>query len=99
MKKTNLIPESWEALPYGEHWSFAYTPERGEREDYDFSIEFNEAVDEAEELAVIHLIEAAPQLLEALIECEAYLIGCGMEHDASTKKASSAIAKATGRAA
>ena len=60
------IPTEWNADPYGDHWSFAYVTERGERDDYDFRIEFNEAVDEAEELAVVHLIESTPKLLAAL---------------------------------
>ncbi len=61
-----VLPASWEALPYGDHWSFAYTTERGDREDYDFRIEFNEGVPEAEERAIIALIEFAPSLLKAL---------------------------------
>jgi hypothetical protein len=40
------------------------------------------------------LIAAAPELLEALIECEDYLISAGMEHDLTCKKARAAIAKA-----
>lgn len=55
-----------EALPYGDHWAFSYSTERGEREDYDFRVEFHEGVSEAEERAVIALLEAAPRMLAAL---------------------------------
>jgi hypothetical protein len=58
-------PVEWEATPYGEHWSFAYDLANNQREEYDFTVEFHETVDEQEQSAVIHLIEAAPELLAA----------------------------------
>jgi hypothetical protein len=43
---------------------FAYNLPNIEREEYDFTVEFHETVAEPEQLAVINLLEAAPNLLQ-----------------------------------
>ena len=92
------LPESWEAMPYGGHWSFAYDRNGRAREDYDFRVEFDGTVGETEQAAVVRLLEAAPELLEA---CNALLAGVaecrvnGKMHEA-VKLAGIAIAKVRG---
>jgi hypothetical protein len=60
------LPAQWDATPYGMHWSFAYSLANKERDEYDFTVEFHESIDEPEQTAVISLIEAAPNVLAAL---------------------------------
>jgi hypothetical protein len=66
MTNIKLTPQTWEATPYGEHWSFAYNLANIEREEYDFTVEFHDTIDEAEQKVVISLIEAAPDMLAEL---------------------------------
>ena len=88
-----LTPETWDATPYGEHWSFAYNLANIEREEYDFTVEFHETIDEPEQKAVISLIEAAPELLEA---AKAFLawIESGKKGFPSERKLNAAVDKA-----
>ena len=98
MTTITLRPPTWEAIPYGEHWSFAYNLANLEREEYDFTVEFHETVDEPEQKAAISLIEAAPELLAALKYALEYLkANDDGESDVSSRIAVSeaAIVKAT----
>ena len=74
---TFQVPTTWQAQPYGGCWSFVYSTEPSEREEYDFCLEFNETVTAAEERSVLALLEAAPQLLVAL----AYLLEQTIDQD------------------
>jgi hypothetical protein len=98
MTSNSLTPQTWEATPYGSHWSFAYNLPNIERDEYDFAVEFHETVAEPERLAVINLLEAAPELLAALKFSLEYLkANDDGEQDVSSRIAASeaAIAKAT----
>ena len=61
-----FLPLDWEATPYGDHWAFAYTTDKPDREDFDFRVEFDESVCNAEQHAIIRLLENAPALLDEL---------------------------------
>ena len=103
------LPTSWVAEPYPTHHSFAYEGDPS-RNDFDFRVEFSHGVPEAERLAVIALLEAAPVLLAALRCALADLEGSkqAMEqgdihlhdwkaHQLSIVEAQEAIAAATGK--
>ena len=59
------LPTSWHIEKYDGHYSVAYHGPDG-RDDYDFRVEFTDGAPEAEQSAVMDLIEHAPRLLVAL---------------------------------
>ena len=61
-----FIPTEWDATPYGTHWSFAYTTDKPDRDDFDFRVEFDADVGDDERRAVIRLLEAAPAMFDEL---------------------------------
>ncbi|HPS53617.1 MAG TPA: hypothetical protein PLK08_08690 [Phycisphaerae bacterium] len=61
MNKVTYTPGPWDYEPYGDWYSFAG---KDGRQDYTFRVEFDGDVSEKEQLADVHIIAAAPELLE-----------------------------------